>query len=76
VREIAEWFGRRFGKRVQFVGAERSDALLSNTSRMREKFRAPEVSLDQMREWVAQWIEGGGPLLGKATKFEARDGRF
>jgi nucleoside-diphosphate-sugar epimerase len=76
VREIAEWFAERFGKRAQFTGTERVDALLSNTSRMRETFAAPEVSLDQMREWVAQWIEEGGSLLGKATKFEARDGRF
>jgi nucleoside-diphosphate-sugar epimerase len=76
VRSVAEWFGERFGKRAQFMGTERADALLSNTSRMRETFAAPEVSLDQMREWVAQWIEEGGPLLGKATKFEARDGRF
>jgi nucleoside-diphosphate-sugar epimerase len=76
VREIAEWFGERFGKRARFVGTEGADALLSNTSRMRETFAAPEVSLDQMREWVAQWIEEGGSLLGKATKFEARDGRF
>ena len=74
--EIAEWFGERFGKRARFVGTESADALLSNTSRMRETFAAPEVSLDQMREWVAQWIEDGGSLLGKATKFEARDGRF
>ncbi len=76
VRELAEWFAERFGKRARFVGTERADALLSNTSRMRETFAAPEVSLDQMREWVAQWIEEGGPLLGKATRFEARDGRF
>ena len=76
VREIAEWFGERFGKRARFVGTEGADALLSNTSRMRETFAAPEVSLDQMREWVAQWIEEGGSLLGKATNFEARDGRF
>jgi nucleoside-diphosphate-sugar epimerase len=76
VRELAEWFAERFGKHAQFVGTERTDALLSNTSRMRETFAAPEVSLDQMREWVAQWIDEGGPLLGKATRFEARDGRF
>jgi len=76
VREVAEWFAKRFGKRAQIVGTERPDALLSNTSRMREKFAAPEVSIDRMREWVAQWIENGGTLLGKATKFEARDGRF
>lgn len=76
VRELAEWFAERFGKRARFMGTERADALLSNTSRMRETFAAPEVSLGQMREWVAQWIEEGGPLLGKATRFEARDGRF
>ena len=76
VRALAEWFAERFGKRVRFTGNERADALLSNTSRMRETFAAPEVSLDQMREWVAQWIDEGGPLLGKATRFEARDGRF
>jgi nucleoside-diphosphate-sugar epimerase len=76
VRELAEWFGERFEKRVQFTGSERADALLSNTSRMRETFAAPEVSLERMREWVAQWIEEGRPLLGKATKFEERDGRF
>jgi len=76
VRALAEWFAERFGKRALFVGTERADALLSNTSRMGETFAAPEVSLDQMREWVAQWIEQGGPLLGKTTRFEARDGRF
>jgi nucleoside-diphosphate-sugar epimerase len=76
VRALAEWFAERFGKRVRFTGNERADALLSNTSRMRETFAAPEVSLDQMREWVAQWIDEGKPLLGKATRFEARDGHF
>jgi nucleoside-diphosphate-sugar epimerase len=76
VRSLAEWFAERFGRRPRFMGTERADALLSNTWRMRETFAGPEVSLDQMREWVAEWIEEGGPLLGKATKFEARDGRF
>jgi nucleoside-diphosphate-sugar epimerase len=76
VRALAEWFSERFGKRVRFSGDGRVDALLSNTSRMRKTFAEPEVSLDQMREWVAQWIEEGKPLLGKTTKFDARDGRF
>lgn len=76
VRALAEWFGERFGRPVQLTGTERPDALLSNTSRMHQTFAAPEVPLGQMREWVAQWIEHDGSLLGKATKFEARDGRF
>ena len=76
VRQIAEWFGRRFGTKPIFTGTERRDALLSDTSRMRSSFAAPEVSAEQMFEWVADWLESGGPLLGKPTRFEARDGRF
>jgi nucleoside-diphosphate-sugar epimerase len=76
VRKIAEWFGRRFGTKPVLTGTERGDALLSDTSRMRSSFAAPEVSAEQMYEWVADWLDGGGPLLDKPTHFEARDGRF
>jgi nucleoside-diphosphate-sugar epimerase len=76
VRSLAEWFGTRFGKPVTFTGSERPDALLSNTARLRSCFAPPEVTLDQMRDWVADWLEAGGALLGKPTKFEARDGKF
>ena len=76
VRALAEWFGERFGKPPRFVGHEGSDALLSNTSRMVSVFAPPEVTMEQLRAWVANWVDGGGPLLGKPTKFEARDGKF
>jgi nucleoside-diphosphate-sugar epimerase len=76
VRSLAEWFASRFEKDVTFNGTERADALLSNTTRMQSSFAQPDVSLDRMREWIAEWIEHGGPLLGKPTKFEARDGKF
>jgi nucleoside-diphosphate-sugar epimerase len=76
VRSIAEWFGARFGKTARFAGSESADALLSNTDRMHALFAPPEVSLAQMQEWVADWVERGGPVLGKPTRFEARDGRF
>jgi nucleoside-diphosphate-sugar epimerase len=76
VRTIAEWFGRRFGVAVNISGSERPDALLSNTSRMRSMFAPPEVTLDRMLSMVADWVDGEGALLGKPTKFEARDGRF
>jgi hypothetical protein len=29
-----------------------------------------------MLDWVADWIREQRPLLGKPTKFEARDGAF
>ena len=76
VRALAEGFGERFGKPVAFSGAERPDALLSDTTKMQDCFAPPEVALDQMMGWVADWVRGGGALLGKPTRFEARDGRF
>jgi nucleoside-diphosphate-sugar epimerase len=76
VRDVASWFGERFGKKPRFSGTERGDALLSNTSRMARAFAPPSVSIEHMREWIADWVEHGGPLLGKPTKFETRDGRF
>jgi nucleoside-diphosphate-sugar epimerase len=76
VRSLVEWFGTRFGKEVRFVGTERPDALLSNTDRLQKFFVAADTTLDDMREWIASWIERGGSLLGKPTKFEARDGKF
>ena len=76
MREIATWFGERFAKPPRFSGLERTDALLSNTSRMLLSYAPPSVSVDEMRRWVADWVENGGPLLGKPTKFEARDGKF
>ena len=76
VREVAEWFGRRFGTTPRFTGSERADALLSDTSRMRSSFSLPEVTTNQLLDWVADWVEHDGVLLGKPTRFEARDGQF
>jgi len=76
VREIATWFGQRFDKPVAFTERETPDALLSNTARMRADFAPPEMPAATMLELTAQWLERGGPLLGKPTRFEARDGRF
>jgi nucleoside-diphosphate-sugar epimerase len=76
VRALAEWFATRFGRSARFAGSEGPDALLSNTDKMQSTFAPPEVSVDRMLEMVADWVEHGGALLGKPTKFEARDGRF
>lgn len=76
VRTLGLWFGKRFETTVQFSGVEKPTALLSNTTRMRSLFAPPEVTVDRMLEMVADWVEQDGPLLGKPTKFEARDGRF
>ena len=76
VRALAERFAERFEKSVSFAGTERADALLSNTARMRANFSPPANALDDMISMVAGWVADGGRLLGKPTKFEARDGNF
>jgi dTDP-4-dehydrorhamnose reductase len=76
VRRVAEWFGERFVRSPRIVGTERSDALLSDTTRMRSTFAPLEMTTGRLLEMVAQWVDAGGTLLGKPTKFEARDGQF
>ena len=76
VREIANAFANTFGKRARFKGRERPDALLSNTERMQATFSAPEVGVDAMVQWIADWIRSDGVMLGKPTHFEERAGKF
>jgi len=76
VRWIAQEFGRRWGREPEFSGAEGTTALLSDSARMEELFGKPEVGIERMIEYVAQWVERGGRSLGKPTHFEQREGRF
>jgi nucleoside-diphosphate-sugar epimerase len=76
VRAVGERFGKLFGKPVRFTGAEAETALLSDARRGIEALGPLRVNADQLIEWVAAWLAGGGRSLGKPTHFEARDGAF
>jgi nucleoside-diphosphate-sugar epimerase len=76
VRDVAEWFARRFGREVRLSGVEGETALLSNASRCASLLGPPEVGAPQLMEMVAAWTEAGGELLNKPTHFEVPDGRF
>lgn len=76
VRETALWFGQRFGRAPEFEGREAADALLSDASRALALFGPPRIGLATLMEWVASWIERGGRLLERPTRFEVRDGGF
>jgi len=76
VRDVAERFGRLLNRPVQFTGAEADTALLSDASYGLERLGPLRVGADQLIEWVASWVAGGGRSLGKPTHFESRDGRF
>ncbi len=76
VRSLAKKFGKIWGKEPVFEGTESETALLSDASRCREVFGPPEVSLDDMVAWTANWVGRGGRGLGKPTHFESRSGDF
>jgi len=76
VRWIAQKFGSSFGIEPVIQGMEAETALLSNAARCHRLFGRPAVTVEQMIEWVADWIRMGGATLAKPTHFETRDGRF
>ena len=76
IRWLATRFGEIFGRAPIFEGVEADTALLSNAARCHQLFGYPRISLEQMVQWVAHWVEIGGMSLGKPTKFEVRDGKF
>ena len=76
VRMLAESFGRLFGVEPAFQGSEGESALLNDAHKCCELFGPPPVSVAQVIEWLATWIQTGGASLGKPTHFEARDGRY
>jgi nucleoside-diphosphate-sugar epimerase len=76
VRETAEWFGRTFKRTPRFSNSEGPVALLSDSSQCRSLLGEPEVPLERLRHWVAEWVRAGGASLNKPTHFEVTDGRF
>jgi len=76
VRAVAREFGRLLGRPVTFAGSESPDALLSNGRLGHEELGRPRVSVGQMMRWIADWQLRGGPMLGKPTHFQTRDGKF
>jgi nucleoside-diphosphate-sugar epimerase len=76
VRWLAHAFGQRFGKTPVLTGTEAADGWLINTSHAMRLFGYPQVPLERMIDWQADWICRGMPSLEKETHFEVRDGSF
>ncbi len=76
IRELATWFGERFHREPRFEGSEGPTALLSDASACHAALGRPAVDFEQLREWAATWILGGGARLGKPTRYEVADGRY
>jgi nucleoside-diphosphate-sugar epimerase len=77
VRELAHQFGKRFGTIPIFDGeSEGTSALLNDASKAGSMFGNPKVSIEQIIDWIADWIRSGGIMLNKPTHFQRRDGQF
>jgi len=76
LRSLANRFAEIFGREANITGTEATTAWLSNSALAQRLFGYPNVSLDQMIQWVAQWVQQGGHTLGKPTHFEEREGKF
>lgn len=76
VRWLAQEFGKCFGKEAKIVGEEANTALLSNSSRAHQMFGYPSVSVREMIDLIANWIQNDGELLNKPTHFQERKGQF
>jgi nucleoside-diphosphate-sugar epimerase len=76
VRWLAAEFARRFGRAASLVGSEASTGWLNDASRMVKEFGRPQVGIERMLDWTADWLSRGMPSYGKPTHYEVRDGRF
>jgi nucleoside-diphosphate-sugar epimerase len=76
IRAAAEGLARRLGVTPVFAGREAESAWLINCDRARALFGKPQVSLDTLLDWTADWTSRGMDSLGKPTHFEVRDGNY
>ena len=76
VREVADKFGQLLGLVPDCFGVEAADALLSNSSEACRRYGLPQVGIERLIRWIADWIQSGGELWDKPTHFQNRDGGF
>ncbi|MDH5537880.1 MAG: NAD(P)-dependent oxidoreductase [Rhizobacter sp.] len=76
VRWLAAEFGKRLGRTPLLTGQEAATAWLEDTTQAQALFGQPRVPIETMIDWVADWVQRGGPSLGKPTHFSTRDGKY
>ncbi|MEA4863132.1 MAG: NAD-dependent epimerase/dehydratase family protein [Victivallaceae bacterium] len=76
VEDIAEAFGKAFGKKVTYEGTPSGQCYLSDASKCFRLLGGTAVPLDWMIARQAEWLIEGGRSLGKPTHFEVNNGKF
>ena len=76
IRDVARALGDRLGIAPVLQGKEADTAWLVDCSEAFRLFGTPQVSLERMLDWTADWVQRGGASLNKPTHYEARDGKY
>jgi hypothetical protein len=76
IRAAALALGERLGKKPVLMGQEAPTAWLVNCDEAFRLFGPPQVGLETMFDWTADWVQRGGASLNKPTHYEARDGKY
>lgn len=76
VRWVAEEFGSLFGLKPNFVNQEEPTAFLSNAAESFRLFGYPKVTVKQMINLLAGWLQHGGKIINKDTHFQEREGNY
>ncbi|MGN7478326.1 NAD-dependent epimerase/dehydratase family protein [Solibacillus silvestris] len=76
VRWLANQFAKRFNKEAKIVGEEQPTALINTAYQAHKLFGYPRVTLEQMLDLVANWVQADGETINKPTHFQERKGAF
>ncbi|WP_017259249.1 NAD-dependent epimerase/dehydratase family protein [Pedobacter arcticus] len=76
IKWIAQQFGKTFGIEPKFIHEAAGSALLNNASECHRLFGYPRVTIREVIDITATWLQQGGEQLGKATHFQERGGKF
>ncbi len=76
IRWVAQEFGKIFNKKPLFVNEEQPTALLNNAATAHQLFGYPKVTVKDMIDILANWLQSGGETINKPTHFQERKGDF
>jgi nucleoside-diphosphate-sugar epimerase len=76
VQQVASQLGEMMGIEPVFTGQPGADAYLSCGHKGHELYGYPRRPIASVIRDAARWVQNGGEVLNKPTKFESRDGRF
>ena len=76
VRQVAIRFGQIFHIEPVFVNEPAPTCWINDTSLATRLFGRPQVDLDTMIRWNADWLNRRMPVYQKPTHYEEREGAF